>query len=61
MIRVLQHLRETGEAILDGDTNLCITRCRLGNVTFWVKYREIEGGYRIFGAYSHRMNIVTRE
>ena len=61
VIRVLQNLRETGEAILDGETNLCITRCRLGNVTFWVKYREIEDGYRIFGAYSHRMNIVNRE
>ena len=60
VIRVLQSLRETGEAIFDEDTQLCITRCRLGNVTFWVKFREIEGGYRVFAAYSHRMNIVNR-
>ena len=61
VIRVLQNLRETGEAIFDEDAQLCITRCRLGNVTFWVKFREIEGGYRVFAAYSHRMNIVNRE
>ena len=60
VIRVLQSLRETGEAIFDEETQLCITRCRLGNVTFWVKFRDIEGGYRVFAAYSHRMNIVNR-
>lgn len=61
VIAVLNNLRETGEAILDADTGLCVTRARLGNVTFWVKYQEIPGGYQVFGAYSHRMNIVTRQ
>ena len=61
VIAVLNNLRETGEAILDADTGLCVTRARLGNVTFWVKYQEIPGGYLVFGAYSHRMNIVTRQ
>ena len=60
VIRVLQALRETGEAILDGDTGLCVTRARLGNVTFWVKYTETETGYLIHRAYSHRMTIQTR-
>ncbi len=61
VVAVLRHLQETGEAILDADTGLCVTRARLGNVTFWVKYQEIPGGYQVFGAYSHRMNIVTRQ
>ena len=61
VIAVLNNLQETGEAILDADTGLCVTRARLGNVTFWVKYQEIPGGYQVFGAYSHRMNIVTRQ
>ncbi|MBO4938578.1 MAG: 4Fe-4S dicluster domain-containing protein [Oscillospiraceae bacterium] len=61
IIAVLQQLRQTGEAVLDGETGLCIARARLGNVTFWVKYQEIEGGYRVFGAYSHRMNVVRRQ
>ena len=60
VIQVLRSLRETGEAILDSETGLCITRKRLGNATFWVKYTEIEGGYKVHSAYSHRMNIVRR-
>ena len=60
VIRVLQHLRETGEAIRDEESGLDLTRARLGNVTFWVKYEEIDGGYRVHRAYSHRMNIVNR-
>ena len=29
-------------------------------MTFWVKYEEVDGGYRVHRAYSHRMNIVNR-
>lgn len=60
VIRVMEQYRQTQEAILDDETGLCIARARLGNVTFWVRFREIEGGYRIFGAYSHRMGIQRR-
>jgi len=58
--RVMQSLRETEEAILDEESGLYVTRARLGNVTFWVKYKETETGYRIYSAYSHRMNIMNR-
>ena len=61
IIQVLQELRKTGEAIMDADTGLCIARARLGNVTFWVKYEEIEGGYKVCSAYSHRMIVERRE
>ena len=61
VIRVLQHLRETGEAICDEETGLIVTRARLGNVTFWVKFTETETGYLIHRAYSHRMTIQPRE
>ena len=60
VIRVMQTLRETGEAVLDGETGLCVTRARLGNVTFWVKYTETETGYLVHRAYSHRMKVMTR-
>ncbi len=60
VVQVLTRLRETGEAILDSETGLCITRARLGNVTFWVKYLETEDGYQVCGAYSHRMNVEQR-
>ena len=58
---VFQDLRRTGEAILDSETGLSVTRSRQGNVTFWVKYRETETGYRVFSAYSHRMKVVARK
>ena len=60
VIRVLQNLKETGEAVLDGETGLCVTRARLGNVTFWVKYTETDTGFLVHRAYSHRMNVTTR-
>ena len=44
VIRVIQSFRETGEAILDEQTSLIVTRARLGNVTFWVKFTETESG-----------------
>ena len=58
---VLKNLRQTGEAISDTESGLLVTRSRVGNVTFWVKYEEIDGGYRVHRAYSHRMFIVMRE
>ena len=60
VIRVLQSLRETGEAILDEEAGLIVTRTRLGNVTFWVKFTETETGYLVHRAYSHRMTIQPR-
>ena len=60
VIRVLQSLRETGEAILDEETGLIVTRARLGNVTFWVKYTETDTGYLVHRAYSHRMQVINR-
>ena len=60
VIRVMQNLRETGEAILDEETGLTVTRARLGNVTFWVKFTETQTGYLVHRAYSHRMTIQNR-
>ncbi len=60
VIRVLQNLRETGEAIQDEESGLIVTRARLGNVTFWVKYTETDTGYLVHRAYSHRMNVINR-
>ena len=59
---VLQDMRETGEAIFDGESGLTIARKRIGNTTFWVKFtREGDAVYRVHSAYSHRMNVVRRQ
>lgn len=61
VIGVLSSVRENGESILDEDSGLLIGRCRLGNVTFWVKYTlGSDGTYTVHSAYSHRMRIEKR-
>lgn len=55
--QVMQAYRETGDAVQDSETGLLITRRRIGNVTFWVKFEEKDDGYAIRGAYSHRMMV----
>ena len=49
----------SGEAVLENDTGLLVTRLRIGNVTFWVKFTENADIYRT-RVYSHRMTIETR-
>lgn len=60
VLNTLAYMRKTGEAVLDGDSGLVLARHRDGNVTFWVKLEETDGGYLVHSAYSHRMNVVTR-
>ena len=60
VIAVLEDFRSSGEAIRDED-GLCVARRRVGNATFWVKFSEEDGGYRVHRAWSHRMNVIKRE
>lgn len=60
VLSVMEHYRESGEAVLENDTGLLVTRHRIGNVTFWVKFTEDAEGYTVRRAYSHRMTIETR-
>ena len=58
---VLQTMRETGEAVLDAESGLTITRARIGNTTFWVGFTsEGEDSYLVHRAYSHRMQVERR-
>lgn len=54
---VLKAYEETESAIYDEEKDLLITSHRMGNVTFWVKFRKEENGYLVLGAYSHRMTV----
>ena len=60
VMETMRHYRETGEAVLENDTGLLVTRCRIGNVTFWCKFTEDAEGYTVHRVYSHRMTIETR-
>ena len=59
--RVLRAMRETGEAVLDGETGQIIARARLGNTTFWIAFTQAgEDAYLVHRAYSHRMQVERR-
>lgn len=60
VVRVMRAYRESGDAVVENDTGLIVTRARLGNVTFWVKFTEDADGYTVHRVYSHRMTIETR-
>ena len=55
--QVMADYRESGNAVVDNDTGILTTCLRIGNVTFWVRFREAGGAYIISGAYSHRMTV----
>ncbi|MEG1633276.1 MAG: heterodisulfide reductase-related iron-sulfur binding cluster [Oscillospiraceae bacterium] len=57
VLAVLVDFRKNGEAVLDNETGLLLARLRDGNVTFWVRFEEIDGGYIVHRAYSHRMTV----
>ena len=59
---VLRSMRETGEAVLDGESGLTIARARIGNTTFWVGFTEAGAdSYLVHRAYSHRMRVERRQ
>ena len=60
VIAVMEDYRESGEAIEDED-GLLVSRRRVGNATFWVKFSPEGEGYRIHRAWSHRMRVEKRE
>ena len=58
---VLRVMRKTGEAVLDFESGLTITRARIGNTTFWVGFtNEDTDSYLVHRAYSHRMQVERR-
>ncbi len=54
---VLKAYESSGEAVEDPEKGWLAASLRLGNVTFWVKFTDTEGCYRVYGAYSHRMTV----
>ena len=54
---VLKAYEASGEAVEDPEKGWLAASARIGNVTFWVKFREKEKGYLVYGAYSHRMTV----
>jgi len=57
--QVIVRAETTGAVLEHPDTGRLKVTGRLGHVSFWVEYAPTrDGGYEIFNAYSHRMEVV---
>ncbi len=56
--RVIDHAETSGRKLHNATSGVYRGYLKFGNVTFWVEYTPVEGGYRVHNAYCHRMNIV---
>lgn len=54
---VIKDAEENQKKIMDTSKNCFIAGKQIGNVHFWVYYREKEDGWEIVNTYSHRMNF----
>ncbi|BHH81857.1 hypothetical protein LA52FAK_01460 [Desulforhopalus sp. 52FAK] len=56
--QVLHMAKEQKASLVHGGSESRIASAKLGQVTFWVEYREEGGEYHIQSCWSHRMTIV---
>jgi len=56
--QVLYRAKEQKSSLIHGGSENRIASAQLGQVTFWVEYREDGGEYFIESSWSHRMTIV---
>lgn len=55
--RVIDHAEKTGEKLYQPDSSVLLSKLRVKEVYFYVEYAPCDGGYKIYGAYSHRFLI----
>jgi len=57
MKRVIDNAEKTGEKLYHTENNIFLSKLRVKEVYFYTEYAPIEGGFRIYGAYSHRFRL----
>lgn len=55
--RVLYDSKEKGSSLVHGENGSRISSAKLGQVTFWVRYKEDNNVFNIESCWSHRMTI----
>lgn len=55
---VISHAQRTQSRLVNPDTGRFTAYYKLKNVTFWVEYSQEGEGYRVYNAYSHRMDFI---
>ena len=55
--QVIAFAESTSTKLVNTSTNRLIAHLRIGNITCWVEYAPEGDGYRVYRAYTHRMDI----
>ncbi len=55
--KVIEHAERTGERLEDPRSGHLLASHRPVEVTYWVEYSRAARGFRVHGAYSHRMKV----
>ena len=55
--QVIQHAEAGGRRLRHVESKHFKAAWRSGHVTFWVEYAPLRGGYEIYNAYAHRMEV----
>lgn len=56
--QVIDHAETTDEKLYEPDTNIYLTKLRIGKATFYVEYFAEPEGYTVRSAYAHKSEIV---
>lgn len=56
--KVIVNALATGEYFYDPETEEYLSRLRMDEVTFWVRYKKEGSDIVILNTYSHRMEVV---
>ena len=55
--KTIHHAETTGEKFIDPSTGRSLASFRPDRVTYWVEYSQVDDGYQVHRAYSHRMEM----
>ncbi len=58
--QVIAYAERTGNRFRNPETGHFLAYYQPANVTYWVEYTPTDDGYRVYNAYSHRMEIVMK-
>jgi len=60
-LAVVEHCEKSGRKTIAPVTGHSFGYMEVGNLTFWVEYRQVEEVFELINAYSHRMKIELEE
>jgi hypothetical protein len=55
--KTIHHAETTGEKFINVSTDRSLASFRPDRVTYWVEYGKVGDEYRVYTAYSHRMEM----